>query len=333
MPPLISLIVPVYKSEAFLPTLVDSIQAQDFKDWELILVDDGSPDNSGILCDNLAKKDNRIVAVHKNNGGISSACNAGIDASRGAWLFLCDHDDYLTPDSLTLLSNAIQEPDVDLVAASYIRYKEDVLQEDKYPGDTKIVPVQQYFEGTCKSPDIRYNEYYLWNKLLKSSIIKSNNLRFREDIHYFQDVLFAYQYLFLCTQNVYCLDKPIYVYFKREIGESSSITHKYNPKKSPGRLYSQIDIYESFKASRTFISKETDEFLKNIILQSYFWLHHSILHSGFSYWPDMKKYVRAVSPYYSRWTLISKWIARHFRLRFRQFLRCIKRLSDKLPFH
>lgn len=326
MTPLISVIVPVYKSEAYLPILVDSIQNQLFKDWELILVDDGSPDESGTLCDNLAAKDSRIIAIHKSNGGISSACNAGIDSACGSWIFFCDHDDYLTSDSLTILSEAVKEPDVDLLAAPYIRYKESDLQEDTHPGERVIVSAKQYLEGTCQSPNIRYNEFYLWNKLLKTSIIKNNNLRFREDIHYYQDVLFAYQYLFLCTRNVYCLDKPIYVYFKRNVGESSSITNQYNPKKSPGRLFSQILIYESYKASPAFSSIEADRFLKNDILQSYYWLQHSILHSASAYWPDITKYIQAVQPYYSRCELISKWIVRHFRLRLMQCGRIIKRL-------
>lgn len=325
MTPLISIIVPVYKSEAYLPILVDSIQNQDFKDWELILVDDGSPDDSGILCDKLSEKDSRIVAVHKKNGGISSACNVGLDRTQGTWVLFCDHDDYLTPDSLTILSEAAKEPDVDMIAASYIRYRESELQEDIQPGERKIISAQQYLDESCDFPDIRYNEYYLWNKLLKSSIIKTNNLHFKEDIHYYQDVLFAYQYLFCCKRNVYCLDKPIYVYFKRNIGESSSITNKYNPKKSPGRLYSQILIYESYKNSPAFSSTKADEFLKNSILQSYFWLHHSIRHSGSSYWPDLKKYTQAIQPYFSRWELISKWTARHFRLRLDQCRRIIKR--------
>ena len=326
MTPLISIIVPVYKSEAYLPILVDSIQNQDFKDWELILVDDGSPDNSGILCDRLADKDNRIVAIHKKNSGISSACNVGLDITRGSWILFCDHDDYLTPDSLTILSEAAKEPDVDMIAASYIRYRESELQEDLQPGERKIISAQQYFDESCEFPDIRFNEYYLWNKLLKSSIIKTNNLHFKEDIHYYQDVLFAYQYLFCCKRNVYCLDKPIYVYFKRNTGESSSITNKYNPKKSPGRLYSQILIYESFKDSPSFSSTKADEFLKNSILQSYFLLHHSIRHSGRSYWPDLKKHTQAIQLYFSRWELISKWTARHFRLRLKQCYRILNKL-------
>lgn len=314
----ISIIVPIYKSEVHLPVLIKSIQAQEISDWELILVDDGSPDNSGELCDAYATEDNRIKSIHKPNGGISSACNTGLDHARGEWILFCDHDDYLTPDCLTLFSTAIQKPDIDLVAASYIRYHEDTLVEDSFPAENKIISCRDYLEDTCIHPNIRYNEYYLWNKLLKASIIKQNGLRFKEDIHYFQDVLFAYQYLLLCNSFVYCLNKPVYVYFKRGTGESSSITHKYNPQKSPGRLYSHIIIYESFKESPLNVSNIADSFLKNNILQSYFWLQHSILHSGINNWHDIKRYMQITQPYYSRWELITKWTSRHIRLRLGQ---------------
>lgn len=318
--PQISIIVPVYKSEAYLDVLIKSIQDQDFQDWQLILVDDGSPDNSGVLCDEYASNDSRITVVHKNNGGISSACNAGIEASEGDWLIFCDHDDYLTPNSLSLLSEAAKEPNIDLIAASYIRYKENVLQEDRNPGERKTVSAKQYLEGTCTSPFIRYNEFYLWNKLLKASIIKAHVLRFREDIHYYQDVLFAYQYLFLCEQNVYCHNRPVYVYFKKVSGESSSITQQYNPKKSPGRLYSHIFIYESFKAAPSFFSKTTDRYLKNNILESYYWLNHSFRRSRKKDWRDLKNYTQAILPYYSRWQLLWCWVVRHARIRYQRLV-------------
>lgn len=177
-----------------MPLLTDSILSQSFSDWELILVDDGSPDCSGTLCDEFVKRDYRIFAIHKKNGGISSARNVGIDNAHGKWLFFCDHDDYLPPESLSILSKAVQEPNLDLITASYIRFKDTDLQEDTDPGEAVVLPVRDYLEGTYASPSIRYNEFYVWNKLLKSSIIRDNHLRFREDIYYYEDVLFAYQY-------------------------------------------------------------------------------------------------------------------------------------------
>ncbi|MDT6814838.1 glycosyltransferase, partial [Enterococcus faecium] len=94
----ISIIVPVYKVEKYLRKCVDSILAQTFTDFEVILVDDGSPDNSGKICDEYAEKDNRVRVIHKENGGLSSARNAGIDVARGKYLGFVDSDDYIDED-------------------------------------------------------------------------------------------------------------------------------------------------------------------------------------------------------------------------------------------
>ena len=101
--PEISIIVPVYKVEKYLDTCVRSILAQTFTDFELILVDDGSPDQCGALCDAYAVEDSRIVVIHKENGGLSSARNAGIEAARGTYIGFVDSDDYIAPDMYSFL--------------------------------------------------------------------------------------------------------------------------------------------------------------------------------------------------------------------------------------
>lgn len=106
----ISIIVPVYNVEKYLKKCVDSILAQTFKDFELILVDDGSPDNSGAMCDQYAKEDARVKVIHKENGGLSSARNAGIEAAKGDYLGFIDSDDFIATDMYELLyTNSIKE--------------------------------------------------------------------------------------------------------------------------------------------------------------------------------------------------------------------------------
>ena len=101
--PTISVIVPVYRVEKYIRRCVDSILAQSFRDYELILVDDGSPDYSGAICDEYATRDPRIRVIHKENGGLSSARNVGIDAASGEYLFFMDSDDIIHPDTLRIL--------------------------------------------------------------------------------------------------------------------------------------------------------------------------------------------------------------------------------------
>ncbi len=103
--PAVSVIVPVYKVEPYLRRCVDSILAQTFTDFELILVDDGSPDNCGAICDEYAEKDSRVKVIHKKNGGVSSARNMGLDAARGEYIYFCDGDDYIEKE---LLADAVQ---------------------------------------------------------------------------------------------------------------------------------------------------------------------------------------------------------------------------------
>ena len=121
---LISIIVPVYKVEKYIHRCVDSILAQTFTDFELILVDDGSPDNCGIICDEYALKDNRIHVIHKENGGLSDARNAGIDwafeNSNSEWITFIDSDDWVHPKCLEALVRAAQIYGTEIAICNYI---------------------------------------------------------------------------------------------------------------------------------------------------------------------------------------------------------------------
>ena len=111
-----SIIVPCYKVTDFLPKCVESLMNQTYKDIEIILVDDGSPDNTGKLCDEYAKKDSRIKVVHKQNGGLVSARNAGYDVATGDWMMYVDGDDWLDADCCQVMLDAVAgKPDVDIV--------------------------------------------------------------------------------------------------------------------------------------------------------------------------------------------------------------------------
>ncbi|WP_227166600.1 glycosyltransferase, partial [Enterococcus faecium] len=121
----ISIIVPVYKVEKYLRKCVDSILAQTFTDFEVILVDDGSPDNSGKICDEYAEKDNRVRVIHKENGGLSSARNAGIDVARGKYLGFVDSDDYIDEDMYEILYENLKIHDADISSVELIPFYGD----------------------------------------------------------------------------------------------------------------------------------------------------------------------------------------------------------------
>ena len=115
MNPVISIIVPVYKVEKQLNKCIESILNQTFKDYELILVDDGSPDNCGHICDEYEKKDSRIKVIHKKNGGLSDARNAGLDIALGKYIGFVDSDDIIHPQMYEKLYNCINKSNLDIV--------------------------------------------------------------------------------------------------------------------------------------------------------------------------------------------------------------------------
>lgn len=126
---LVSIIVPVYKTERYLSRCLRSILAQDYQELDIILVDDGSPDNSGVLCDELAQTDARIQVIHKKNGGLSSARNAGIKAAKGDYICFIDSDDYVAKDYVSTLYGLMQKHGADLVKINYVEVCTDTYSK------------------------------------------------------------------------------------------------------------------------------------------------------------------------------------------------------------
>ena len=188
--PLISIIVPVYNTEKYLHRCIDSILIQTFTDFELLLIDDGSKDRSGEICDEYAKNDSRVRVFHKENGGVSSARNLGLDNAKGEWISFVDADDYLNDDSLSILS---QNLDVDLIIASYEEYYEGTVKNNQCGlldvkissrSDKKHFFFQYMHTGILKC---------IWGKLYHKRIIKAirfdTNMRFGEDTLFMLDII------------------------------------------------------------------------------------------------------------------------------------------------
>lgn len=165
--PEISIIVPVYKVEKYLSKCVDSILAQTFTDFELILVDDGSPDSCGKICDEYALKDSRIKVIHKENGGLSDARNAGIAVAKGEYLGFVDSDDYIAPDMYELLYRLIRENDADISICDAVLVDEEtevnyVDSEKKYILERESALKEMIFK--------RLFAVNAWNKLYKKEL-------------------------------------------------------------------------------------------------------------------------------------------------------------------
>ena len=202
---MISVIVPVYKAEKYLRRCIDSILAQTYTDFELLLIDDGSPDRSGEICDEYAKQDSRVRVFHKPNGGVSSARNMGLDNARGEWITFVDADDYIHSDFLKEYS---RYEDVDLVVGSFEVFGTD----DKWAGILKNCTYNhtQILRYVARIA-LHINFRVPWVKLFKRNIIRENSLYFNEKVFYAEDWLFVLNYLEY-TKSIYTGDRIGYFY-------------------------------------------------------------------------------------------------------------------------
>lgn len=213
--PEISVIVPVYKVEKYIQRCVDSILNQTFSDFELILVDDGSPDNCGAICDDYAEKDHRIRVIHKENGGVSSARNAGLCVAKGEYILFCDADDSLTDDALSVMISAMENDDSQLIVSDSIHitidYAGSTVQTKKH-FDRKYTKIQL---GEPKSMVTFWksnNMLSAWAKLYRADIIRKNNVKFNPSLIVLEDYAFVIEYLLHC-KSISMIPDAVYQYY------------------------------------------------------------------------------------------------------------------------
>ena len=195
--PMFSVIVPIYGVEKYLHQCIESVLDQTFRDFELILVDDGSSDNSGIVCDALILKDKRVRTIHKENGGVSSARNIGLDAISPESKFLCfvDSDDYIPEKSIEFLYGGIMENDADFCCNS----SENAFIDFEKNSHKLLSFIS--FGGS----------YAPYAKLFKTDIVKDNNIRYDISLKCCEDALFIRKYLKYC-KNLNLISKKVYCY-------------------------------------------------------------------------------------------------------------------------
>ena len=206
--PLLRIIVPVYDVERYLPKCMDSILAQTFTDFELILVDDGSPDNCPALCDAAAAKDARIRVIHQKNGGLSAARNAGLDAARGAWIGFVDSDDYIAPEMYEAMYHAVQSTGADLALCDYAE-----VDEAGAPCQSMHIRLEKKdFTGRDLLKNATDSTIQpAWNKLYRRDVFAQ--LRYPEGK--LNEDLFLIPEICLNTQKAVVVPKALYYYVQR----------------------------------------------------------------------------------------------------------------------
>ena len=216
----ISIIVPVYNAEEYLSRCLDSILEQDMTSYEVILVDDGSTDSSSLICDRYSATDPRFRTIHKPNGGVSSARNAGLNLAKGEYLMFVDSDDALEPGALAAMTDGLNGED--FVLGGFIEYIGDIPHRNVtpeagafYSEDTLAEFFDANIRRNCEMMDAP------WAKLFRRKAI--GNIRFNENLSYAEDKLFVFEFLSSC-RSIYTCPKVVYNYYLRPGSLGSDIS-------------------------------------------------------------------------------------------------------------
>lgn len=268
--PKISVIVPIYKVEEYLKRAVDSILQQTFSDLEIILVDDGSPDNCGLMCEEYAKIDSRIKVVHKTNGGLSSARNAGLDVATGEYIGFVDSDDWIHPQMYEYLYKCATKYDLDITTCRF--EKTNVFNPQNY---TKYDGFATYevHDSLKFLKNLNLDIFYQYSPSVCTKLYKKevfDNLRFEEG-KLFEDTIIMIP-TFLKASKIGYTDKVFYYYFQNRQG--SIMNYDFTPKyftASIQHVYLSLRNSNAIEASYIFEQHYLRELMKmyNKVLYKY----------------------------------------------------------------
>lgn len=249
----ISVIVAVYKMPQYLPRCIEGILNQTFRDLELILVDDGSPDECGEICDTYAAKDSRVKVIHKQNAGVCAARNTGLDwvyaNSDSKWIFFHDNDDWIHPETLQRLLNAAEETDTAISICGY----------EVTTGEDPVISPEQLKPVLCSAKDFYMTKFVnatvCWGKLYRRDLFE--NRRYPEG-KYIEDEFLTYKLLF-ASGNLAVIPAPLYAYFLNRAGISKKA---WVPKR--------LDAWEAYEQQIAFFEELGDEDLIHYRYRAYF---------------------------------------------------------------
>ncbi|WP_298367979.1 glycosyltransferase family A protein [uncultured Lutibacter sp.] len=269
--PLISIIIPIYNAEKHLKKCISSVLNQTYDNFELILVNDGSTDNSSLICNNFEKLDKRIKITSQKNKGVSSARNIGINEAKGEYICFVDADDWVTKNYLSHFNLKI---DIDLQIQSVRiwheidnRIKDVKFSKQKLYKNSQIIEVIEIAERNelIRSP---------WIKLFKTSIIKDNNIKFNSNISYGEDYIFVLNYLMFIS-SIYIIDKVNYIYAQRK---NNSLSKKYISYEERFNFFKELNLlrkkpinsfYFPSNSYLHFINQKNTHYLTNLIIGIY----------------------------------------------------------------
>ena len=294
---MVSIIVPIYNIEGYIRECIDSILAQTYSDFELILVDDGSPDNCGRICDEYAEKDVRIKVIHKENGGLTSARNAGLSVAKGDWIMHVDGDDWIEPDMIESLIEAAKATEADLVFSDFIKYGPNAgnNQLPSWNSD-KIDSMSRY---------IAYVMTTIWGSIAKRSLYIDHSLKSPEGISYCEDFHLIVR---LChyAKKIANVHRPFYHYRYRPTSIMSNMSRKTESDEQwvyqdTIRFFKEQGVYEDYRKVMSWrVLKSAQELL----------LDPSAHHRFMELFNDGKEFIFSC-PFVNRKIKILAWLITH----------------------
>lgn len=266
--PKISIIVPVYNSERTLPKCVDSIISQTLTSFELLLINDGSLDNSGKICDEYSKIDSRIHVYHKANGGVSSARNLGLDNAKGEWIVFVDSDDWIKIDHIEIVTK--KNSDIIFIGYKEINEKDNTIIREQQ--------LQEYIAtDRCECVNLILKAFkdrnfgFTWCKFFKRSIIEDNQLRFKKNISIREDEVFTFEYCnFIKSAEIYPYNSYYYVHSRNSLMHQKFI--------SPREM--RLAFTSSRQACKLNLNKEQESILDAYYLDSLLWCSRMMYTKG-----------------------------------------------------
>lgn len=255
MRPMVSIIVPIYNAENYLRRCVDSILNQEYTDFELLLVNDGSTDASGDICEEYGDRDPRVIVIQKENTGVSDSRNRALDRARGKYLQFLDSDDWITPDATRLFVRAAEEYGCDMVISDFYRVVGERLSTKGDIEEEGVLTREEFAAHMMENPaDFYYG--VLWNKLYRRDIVEEHNLRMDTDINWCEDFMFNLEYI-RYAKVFYALHAPIYYYVKRKgslasqgINISKTVKMKLNVFEYYNNFYKHVLEEEDYEKNR-----------------------------------------------------------------------------------
>ena len=249
---MVSVIIPVYNVSPYLNECLQSVVNQTYNDWECVLVDDGSTDGSGDICDSWVKRDERIKVIHQENGGVSKARNRGMEESKGDYVVFVDSDDWLDAHFLSHLMDC----SADIVVMGYTIEAGKCSCEERRPDFTKVFALDGGSVDAFVSLNAMHLFYAPWAKLYKRTILQTIGCRFPENCSYGEDLQFNYQYL----KGVETISQVAVANYHYRVSSEGSLSTKKRPNQF-NQDYEQWKLLQAFYVNRGLWLEPSKELL------------------------------------------------------------------------